>query len=49
MTNKRNGQLTLSDRMAIEVGISWKDSFKKIARLIDLSIGVKRRVAIIFT
>ena len=32
MTDRKKGQLTLSDRIAIEVGIYRKDSFKRIAR-----------------
>ena len=32
---KKDGQMNLSDRIAIETGISSKDSFKKIGKLLD--------------
>lgn len=31
---KKEGQMDLSDRIAIETGISSKDSFKKIGKLL---------------
>ena len=31
---KKNGQMDLSDRLAIETGICHKDSLKKIAKLL---------------
>jgi IS30 family transposase len=31
---KKNGQMVLSDRLAIETGICNKDSLKKIAKLL---------------